>query len=134
MLWLDVDVIEYPPDLIEQLIAVGREIVQPHCVLEYGGGTFDHNAWRDQGRLHLDDLRDEGDLVELDAVGGTVLLVRADVHRDGLIFPPFRYGLGSSRARRGRGELETEGLGIMAHDMGYTCWGMPRLDVLHARW
>ena len=92
VLWLDVDVIEYPPDLIERLLATGKEIVQPHCVLDYGGPTFDCNGWRDQGRLHLDDLRDEGELVELDAVGGTVLLVRADLHRDGLVFPPFLYG------------------------------------------
>jgi peptide chain release factor subunit 1 len=134
VLWLDVDVIEYPPDLIERLLATGKEIVQPHCVLEYGGPTFDCNGWRDQGRLHLDDLRSEGDLVELDAVGGTVLLIRADIHRDGLVFPPFLYGRESPRMRRGRGELETEGLGIMAHDMGYACWGMPRLEVLHARW
>jgi hypothetical protein len=46
VLWLDVDVIEYPPDLIERLIAAGKEIVQPHCVLDYGG--------HDQGRLHLE--------------------------------------------------------------------------------
>jgi hypothetical protein len=134
VLWLDVDVIEYPTDLIEHLIGTGHPIVQPHCVLEYGGPTFDTNGWRDQGRLHLDDLRDEGDAVELDAVGGTILLVHADVHRDGLIFPPFRYGLANSRARRGRGEIETEGLGIMARDMGHTCWGLPHLEVLHARW
>jgi peptide chain release factor subunit 1 len=30
------------------------------------------------------------------------------------------------------GELETEGLGIMAGDMGYQCWGMPNLEILHA--
>ena len=35
----------------------GKEIVQPHCVLDYGGPTFDLNGWRDRGRLHLDDLR-----------------------------------------------------------------------------
>jgi hypothetical protein len=134
VLWLDVDVIEYPSELIERLLETGKEIVQPHCVLEYGGPTFDCNGWRDQGRLHLDDLRDEGNLVELDAVGGTILLVRADIHRDGLVFPAFRYGLASSRVRRGRGELETEGLGIMARDMGHVCWGMPHLEVLHARW
>ncbi len=127
VLWLDVD-------LIERLLATGKEIVQPHCVLEYGGPTFDCNGWRDQGHLHLDDLRTEGDLVRLDAVGGTVLFVRADIHRDGLVFPPFLYGRESPRMRPGRGELETEGLGIMAHDMGYTCWGMPHLEVLHARW
>jgi hypothetical protein len=133
VLWLDVDVIEYPPDLLERLLAAGKEIVQPHCVLDYGGPTFDCNGWRDHGRLHLDDLRAEGDLVELDAVGGTILLVRADVHRDGLIFPPFPYGQRSPLARDGRGELETEGLGIMARDLGYRCWGLPHLEVRHAR-
>ena len=59
VLWLDVDVIEYPRDIIERLLAAGKEIVQPHCVLEYGGRTFDLNAWREQGRLHLHDLRQE---------------------------------------------------------------------------
>jgi hypothetical protein len=133
VLWLDVDVIEYPPDLIQRLLATGKGIVQPHCVLDYGGPTFDLNGWRDHGRLHLDDLRDEGDLVALDAVGGTVLLVRADLHRDGLIFPAFPYGRPNARIREDHGELETEGLGIMAHDMGHACWGMPRLEVIHRR-
>ena len=92
VLWLDVDVVEYPPDIIERLLAAGRDIVHPNCVKEYGGRSFDLNAWRDQGRLHLHDLRSEGDLVRLHAVGGTMLLVRADLHREGLVFPPFLYG------------------------------------------
>lgn len=133
VLWLDVDVCEFPPDLIERLLATGRDIVQPHCVLDYGGPTFDQNGWRDRGRLHLDDLRDEGEFVELDAVGGTVLFIRADIHRDGLIFPPVPYGTGTPRAREERGELETEGLGLMAHDMGHVPWGMPGFEVLHRR-
>ena len=29
------------------------------------------------------------------------------------------------------GEIETEGLGMMAHDMGYECWGMPNLEIRH---
>jgi peptide chain release factor subunit 1 len=133
VLWLDVDVVEYPSDLIEQLIATGKEIVQPHCVLDPGGPTFDTNGWRDHGRLHLDDLRDEGRIVKLDAVGGTVLLVRADLHREGLVFPTFPYGEENPLRRPERGELETEGLGIMARDMGYQAWGMPHLEVIHAR-
>lgn len=133
VLWMDVDVLEYPPDLIERLLATGKDIVQPHCVLDYGGRTFDQNGWRDEGRWHLDDLRGEGELVELHAVGGTILLVRADAHRDGLIFPAFLYGRENPRIRKGRGELETEGLGIMAHDMGYQCWGMPNFEVIHQR-
>lgn len=142
VLWMDVDVVEYPPDLIERLLATGKQIVQPHCVLEYGGSSFDRNAWREGGRLHLDDLRDEGELVELHAVGGTMLFVRADLHRDGLIFPAFLYGRANLRIRTGyrsdfggevAGEIETDGLGMMAYDMGYQCWGMPHLEVLHRR-
>jgi hypothetical protein len=81
----------------------------------------------------MEHMRHEGDLVELHAVGGTMLLVRADLHREGLIFPPVPYGKPSSLARE-RGELETEGLGILARDMGYRCWGMPRLEIKHAKW
>lgn len=148
VLWLDVDIIEYPPDLLRRLLATGKDIVQPHCVKEYGGPTFDCNAWRDHGRLHMDDLRAEGDLVELDTVGGTVLLVRADIHREGLVFPTFFLGRHIDRVRRDnlchsrwdvlrawrgdyRGEIETEGLGIMAHEMGYRCHGMPNFEVRH---
>ena len=139
VLWLDVDVIEYPHDLIQTLLSYDKDILQPHCVLEYGGPTFDMNAWRDHGRYSMDDLRDEGEIVPLDAVGGTVLLVRADLHRDGLIFPPYFYGERNARARLEKeyidtplyGEIETEGLGIMASDMGALCWGLPHLEVKH---
>lgn len=151
VLWLDADLVEYPPDLVERLLATGRSIVHPNTVLEYGGKSFDLNAWRDHGRLHLHDLRGEGELVRLDAVGGTVLLVRADLHRDGLVFPPFYFGRRNPLVRkRGRlrdlvadpdpgalfrreapGEIETEGLGIMAREMGHECWGMPNLEILH---
>jgi Anp1 protein len=131
VLWLDVDMIDTPADVLEQLLASGKEIVQPNCVMIPGGATFDCNGWRDHGRFHLDDLKDEGDVVPLHAVGGTILLVRADLHREGLHFPPVPYGLGHPLARPGRGEIETEGLGILAHDMGYSCWGMPNLEVRH---
>jgi peptide chain release factor subunit 1 len=138
VLWLDVDVVEYPPDIIETLIAVDRDIVQPHCVTEYGGDTFDRNAWCEGGKKHMCDLRGQG-LVRLDAVGGTMLLVRADRHRDGLVFPPFFYGARSRWIRDPHplhgvqaGEIETEGLGIMAKDMGIECWGLPDLEIRHA--
>jgi hypothetical protein len=134
VLWLDVDVVEYPPDVVERLLAAGKDIVTPNCVLHYGGASFDRNAWRDQGRLHLHDLKAEGALVPLHSVGGTMLLVRADVHRDGVVFPSFPYGVGSPRIRRDNhwvGEIETEGLGIMAADAGVECWGMPHLEIRH---
>lgn len=176
VLWLDVDIVEYPPDIIERLLGAGKDIVQPHCVRDYGGESFDLNAWRGRGRLHMHDLREEGDIVRLDSVGGTMLLVRADAHRDGLVFPPFPYGRANPLARkrffpglrqalgvliprkgstdaskltkairgvskrdllnvlemRSEGEIETEGLGMMAHDMGYECYGLPNLEIRHA--
>ena len=148
MLWLDVDLVDYPADIIERLLAAGKEIVQPHCVNAATGATFDLNAWRDKGHRRMNDLRREGDLVKLHAVGGTMLLVKGDVHREGLVFPTFLYGKKSLliRANNGMvkyreihkrwrgehyGEIETEGLGIMAHDMGYECWGMPNLEIKH---
>jgi mannan polymerase complexes MNN9 subunit len=33
----------------------------------------------------------DGHIVKLDGVGGTLLLVRGDIHREGAIFPPFGY-------------------------------------------
>lgn len=130
VLWMDADLLEYPADIIERLLAAGKQILQPHCVLDYGGPTYDQNAWADHGRLHMDAMRDR-DLVPLDSLGGTMLLVRADLHRDGLIFPPFPYGLDSSLRRPDRGEVETEGMGILAHDMGIECWGLPNLEIRH---
>ena len=138
VLWLDVDLEHYRPDVVSQMLATGKDIVQPHCVTAYGGPTFDWNAWRDKGRVRMDALRGGPDLVRLDAVGGTMLLVRADVHRHGLVFPPYLYGRQSRFARdptpfvgHGVGEVETEGLGMMAKDMGVECWGMPNLEIVH---
>jgi hypothetical protein len=138
VLWLDVDLTDYPTDVLAQLLATGKDIVNPHCVVSPGGPTFDWNAWRDKGRQRMDVLRGGPPLVRLDAVGGTMLLIRADVHRAGLIFPPYLYGRESRFARNpspftglGIGEVETEGLGIMAKDMGIECWGMPNLEILH---
>jgi glycosyltransferase involved in cell wall biosynthesis len=136
-LWIDADVVEFPTDVIARLISVGGEVVEPRCVRR-DGSEFDFNAWTDHGRWHLGDYLGEG-LVELHAVGGTMLLVRADRHRDGLIWPSYLHGAGNERTRTdpasiGRdeiGEVETEGLAIMANDMGIACWGLPDLTIVH---
>lgn len=137
VLWIDADVASYPPDVVTRMLATGKSIVHPHCVVAPGGRSFDGNAWRDGGDVRMDSLRGRG-LVRLEGVGGTMLLVRADVHRDGLVFPAFPYGVRSPQARRGNavngrlgGELETEGLALMAKDMGHEVWGMPDLEIVH---
>lgn len=134
--WIDVDLIDFPPDVLSQLLSTSYDIVVPHCVRKLGGPTFDRNNWTDQGNVTLSDRRGSG-AMRLSAVGGTMLLIRADLHRDGLVFPPFRYGVESANIRKyhplwGKGEIETEGLGIMAADMGAQCWGLPDLEVIHA--
>ncbi|MGW1801478.1 glycosyltransferase [Streptomyces sp. NPDC001984] len=143
VLWLDVDVTGYPADLVQHLLGARKDIVVPHCATTTGGPTYDLNTfvlhpragtlnwsqWRRDGilqpprgfgRTYLDELRGQG-LLRVDSVGGTALLVRADLHRDGLNFPSFPY----------RHLIETEGLAAMARDMGTACWALPDLEVLH---
>ena len=102
VLWLDVDVVDYPHDVIEQLLAAGKEIVTPHCVTAPGGPSFDWNAWRDNGQVRLDQLRGE-QLVRLDAVGGTMLLSALICTARGSCSQPFcTAGAARSRATRAR--------------------------------
>lgn len=59
--------------------------------------------------------------MELDGVGGAAVLVKADVHRDGAMFPPFPfYHL-----------IETEGFAKMAKRLGYQVFGLPNYLVYH---
>jgi hypothetical protein len=117
----------------------------PNCLVESSQTPFDMNTFKLKpgadkldwtpyimdgilqppngfGRTYLSDLR-HSDLVEVDGVGGTMLLVRADLHREGLVFPTFPY----------KHLIETEGLAAMARDMGYQCWGLPNLEIYHPR-
>jgi hypothetical protein len=76
-------------------------------------------------RKQLDRLRsnEERDLVvELNGVGGTALMVEADIHRIGINFPAFVID----------NAIETEGLCRFAERNGVKCYGMPNLEVWHA--
>ena len=143
VLWLDADLLDYPPSLLTELLAARKDIVVPYCV-KTDGRAFDLNTFcfssesgghddeahrhdglfqppRGVGRQYLDAFQDQ-DVVPVDSVGGTALLVRADLHREGLNFPPYSY----------KGYIETEGLAMMARDMGAQCYGLPRLRIVHA--
>lgn len=54
-------------------------------------------------------------MVALDGVGGTALMVKADVHRDGAMFPAFPFFH----------LVETEGFAKMAKRLGYSVFGLP---------
>ncbi|KAF2997782.1 Golgi mannosyltransferase complex subunit [Neopestalotiopsis sp. 37M] len=71
--------------------------------------------------MELDNKNDVRAEVDLDGVGGTALMVRAEVHRDGAMFPPFPfYHL-----------IETEGFAKMAKRLGYQSTGLPNYKVYH---
>ena len=95
------------------------------------GGALRLEGYGETGSLSLHRLRrartaaeaaaGSDAVVRLDAVGGAMLLVRAELHRMGLVFPPVVY----------RGRIETEGLSMMAMDMGTLSYGLPNVEVIH---
>jgi Anp1 protein/glycosyl transferase-like sugar-binding protein len=146
-LWIDIDVWKFPKDTLNRLIATGHRIVVPNCVKVAGGHSFDLNSFvnrpRDKdyryyreirgglhqppaytrNRYHLSDVR-HLDKIGLDAVGGTMLLVDAALHRGGLRFPEIPY----------RDLIETEAFGVLANDLGIRPVGLPKLEILHVPW
>lgn len=144
-LWLDADVVDYPADALLTLLAANADIAVPDCVIESGGRSFDMNSFLEAGRAtdayyykyvrdglfqpksnyigrrHLHDLR-YLNRVPLTGVGGTMLLVRAALHRAGLTFPEIPY----------KNLIETEGFGKIAVDCGIVPIGLPNLEIRHA--
>lgn len=159
VLWLDADIIETPPTLIQDLASHDKPILVPNCFQrfkdEHGQPDtrpYDYNSWQDSdeaaklaANMPADEIllegyadmptyrtlmamvadksegRDQRAIIPLDGVGGTALLVKADVHRDGAMFPPFPfYHL-----------METEGFAKMARRLGWSCWGLPNYFVYH---
>ncbi|KAM4054833.1 anp1 domain-containing protein [Hirsutella rhossiliensis] len=158
VLWLDSDIVEFPPTLIQDLAKHDKPVIVANCFQRfYNQDTkkkderpYDYNSWQDSDiatkmatTMGPDDILLEGyaematyrtlmahmstpggdkDLtVPLDGVGGTALLVKADVHRDGAMFPPFAfYHL-----------IETEGFAKMAKRLGWQPYGLPNYKVYH---
>lgn len=105
-------------------LALQRRLPESQLVLEgYGGaGSDDAYSERRPRRLYLTDLRAERRrLVEVDGVGGCVLLVWSELHRRGITFPNHVY----------KHHIETEGFAKLAKSKGYQPYGMPFLEVYH---
>jgi hypothetical protein len=155
VVWLDADINVIPPGLLLKMVRSNRDIVEPICLRKYNVESddnydYDLNAWVGQrrvrpadreedegfvpGLLHAKNLHDLGgqdEFVALDSVGGTMLYVRADVHRQGVIFPA-HYIIGSEWSEEGYDGIETEGLCYSAHFLGFKCWGLPNDAIFHA--
>ncbi|EMF17853.1 glycosyltransferase family 62 protein [Sphaerulina musiva SO2202] len=158
VLWLDSDIIETPPTLIQDLASHDKPIIVPNCFQRYYNKEkgaqdvrpYDFNSWQDSPtaqaigeKMGPDDIILEGyaematyralmahmaeangdprKVINLDGVGGTALLVKAEVHRDGAMFPPFPfYHL-----------IETEGFAKMASRLQWSSSGLPNYFVYH---
>jgi mannan polymerase complexes MNN9 subunit len=158
ILWLDADVIETPPTIIQDLASHDQAIMVPNCFQRFWNDEkkkmderpYDFNNWQDsrtalemakqmgpdeillEGYSEMATFRalmaymhkEDGILHEempLDGVGGAALLVKADVHRDGAMFPSFSfYNL-----------IETEGFAKMAKRLGWQPVGLPNYKVNH---
>merc|ERR1712146_27974 len=145
VLWIDSDLDSFPANTLNRLLSAKRDLVAPHIILPHEGRTYDLNSWaetkeslarqknlpkdalllegypgQDNRRKHMDDFGGQ-EIVDLDGVGGAMLLVRGAAHRAGLIFPTFVF----------EHQIETEGLGRMAKAMGLSVVGMPNVKVYH---
>jgi len=147
-LWIDSDVKHVPRNIIRRLLGADRDIVAPNCLYRQDSGmtdTFDRNTWRETNesrkylqaarpdflmlegyepsrRKFLNHLKEEGDVVKIDGVGGCMLLVKADLHRSGLFFPPFIFDH----------HIETEGLAKIASKMDISIYGLPSVNIIHS--
>jgi mannan polymerase complexes MNN9 subunit len=152
VLWMDADIVETPPTLIQDLASYDVPIIVPNCFQRYYNEDkkandvreYDYNNWIDSptakelgDKMGKDDILLEGYAemptyrslmakmydrsadptakIKLDGVGGATLLVKAEVHRDGAMFPPFPfYHL-----------IETEGFAKMANRLNWESFGLP---------
>lgn len=61
------------------------------------------------------------DKVPLDGIGATFTMVKANIHREGAVFPPFVY----------QHELNTEGFAKIVKSMGFSVYGLPTYIIYH---
>lgn len=149
VLWLDSDLYNYTSGVLKDMLAVDKDIVTAHCVLPDDMRDYDLNTWKYNEIFikYLNELNDTDYLVvqgygiggsyvnsimdvknkdkkyavEIDSVGGTMLLVKNKVHNDNIRFPEVMY----------KHWIETEGFGILAHDRGYKMYALPNVYVYH---
>lgn len=157
-LWLDADIIETPPTLLQDLVSHNKPVVSANVYQRFTDPNtkqaairpYDFNNWveSETGLQIAAGLKEDEIVVEgyaematyrplmahfyeadgdrntemaLDGVGGGAVLVKADVHRDGAMFPSFPfYHL-----------IETEGFAKMAKRLGYEVFGLPNYLVYH---
>ncbi|CAO3570899.1 unnamed protein product [Mortierella alpina] len=152
VLWIDADVTQIPSDVLGRMVHSGKDIITTAATYGPGGDFLDLNAWvgeRIQPNEEQMKVVEAGGVFvpgpssvqfthelsqefgELDSVGGMVLFVRAEVHREGVAFTT-HYVIGTGWHHEGYDGIETEGLCYVAKFLGYKCWGMPHAIAVHS--
>lgn len=157
VLWIDSDMIYVPIHALELMRTSNLDIITTRCIIQGQDYEYDLNTWIGNRKQPPPNYYEENQddsffepgpvenevvyldafeftrkrFIQVDSVGGTFLYVKADVHRDGAIFPSM-YLVGTTWQFEGYDAIETEGLCLMARHLGYQCWGMPHIVSIHA--
>jgi peptide chain release factor subunit 1 len=129
VVWLNVDTYEFPPDIVERLLATGKDIVEPRWLTVDDGDIVDRSPWLGQTTPGFETASAHDAVIPVETLGGSMLLIRADVHRDGLVFPPFADGGRQPEPRQHRRNPDFGALVPVARAMGYECCAMPNTEV-----
>ncbi|KAI9316641.1 Anp1-domain-containing protein [Dichotomocladium elegans] len=152
VLWLDADLVEYPPTILEDLMSVDVDVVVPNCLRETEDRSFwgyDKNNWQETERsLELQkDLDPDYVLLEgyYEFLTHRYLMVDMPTHHDRLEKVPLD-GVGATFTlvkahvhREGanfpafvyKHQVETEGFAKMAKSMGFGVYGLPSYLIYH---
>ena len=151
--WVDADVVYLDPGLLRKFVEADKDVLVPMTTYP-DGKEYDLNSWAGPRKAptaaeraamrrgvyfvpesttdtrFLGSMVNPSEFVELDSVGGTVLLVKADIHRQGVNFPIINL-VGTEWEGEGYDGIETEGLCLLAKHLCYTCWGSPYDRAIH---
>lgn len=152
VLWLDVDVVEYPATILEDLQSVNVDVVVPNCLRETEDNSFwgyDKNNWQETERsIEMQkDLDPEYVLLEgyFEFLTSRYLMVDMPTHLGKLDKVPLD-GVGATFTlvkaqvhREGANfppysfqhQVETEGFAKMAKAMGFGVYGLPSYIIYH---
>ncbi|KAI8331243.1 Anp1-domain-containing protein [Chlamydoabsidia padenii] len=151
VLWLDPLLVDFPPTMIKDFIGLQDDILVPNTMIgndvKYDRSNWQETPmsislqenvpmdfvfmegwWEyDTHRfLMVDMVSDDNDeqiftKVPLDGVGSTCLFVKAEIHRNGLNFPPYPY----------QHQLDSEAFAKIAKLEGYNIVGLPNYKIYH---
>ncbi|OBZ89440.1 Mannan polymerase II complex ANP1 subunit [Choanephora cucurbitarum] len=139
VVWIDVKLHSYPATIFSDLMLADADVIVPNCLQFREDGEFwayDRNNWQesdlslkkqkdlDASQVMMEDMPTKKGMeykVPLDGVGTTFTMVKATVHREGAIFPPFVY----------QHHLDNEGFAKMAKSMGFSVYGIPGYVIYH---